>query len=62
MNRKLVDVYCVLDYYEREQDGPSFWVIDGHLYGDTMLSDVLAEHKGKRVRVIVEDAEGGDGE
>jgi len=62
VNKKLVDVYCVLDYYEREQDGQSYWVMDGLLYGETMLSDVLAEHKGKRVRVIIEDTEGGEGE
>lgn len=62
MNKKLVDVYCVLDYHEREQDGQSFWVIDGHLYGETMLSDALAEYKGKRVRVIIEDTEGGEEE
>ena len=57
MNKKLLDVYGVVETVEHQ----GVVSTDVDIYGE-LLTDLLTPHTGKRIHIIIEDTEGGEGE
>lgn len=57
MNKKLLDVYGIVETVEHQ----GVVSTDVDIYGE-LLTDILTPYTGKRVRIIIEDTEGDERE